>query len=163
MKKRISIFAAVLASLICLCAVAGCTISPKTFEKAGMQITLTTAFYEKEMVSQTAYYESRTAVVVALKEEFSSLPGASDYTLSDYTDLVISGNRISAETHTREGKGYEYFTYEKTVSGNDYFYLATTHKTDDAFWLIQFGCFTKNKDNKTETFLEWADTITFVA
>ena len=161
MKKKIcAIISALTALLLCVVGIAGCSFE-KTFEKAGMQITLTSSFYEKELVSQTAYYESRTALVTCLKEEFSSVPGVSSYSLSEYTDAVKSANKLQSEVQTREGKDYLYFTYEKTVSGNDYFYLATTHKADDAFWLIQFACFTSQKDNKTETFLKWADTVTF--
>ena len=57
----------------------------------------------------------------------------------------------------------DYFVYEKTVSDKRYFYLATTHKSKDAFWLIQFCCDQKDKDEFQEKFLEWADTITFDA
>lgn len=161
MKKKICALISALTALLFVIGLAGCS-SDKVFEKAGMQITLTSSFYEKELVSQTAYYESRTALVTCLKEEFSLMYGFGDYTLSEYTNMVMSNNSLHQDVSEREGQDYLYFTYEKTVSGNDYFYLATTHKADDAFWLIQFACFTSQKENKTETFLDWADTITFV-
>lgn len=161
MKKRLLALAvAAVAVLSLLC---GCFSSAKTFEKSGMQITLTSNFVEKEIVSQTAYYESPNAIVTALKEEFSLVPGFSSYSLSKYTDLVLSNNKLTATKQSREGKEYLYFTYEKTVSGKDFYYLATTHKTTDAFWLIQFACTVDKKEEKTETFLKWADSITFGA
>ncbi|MDE7380431.1 MAG: hypothetical protein K2N14_05190 [Clostridia bacterium] len=139
-----------------------CTANPKQFDKAGMSITLTTAFTEKDLVSQTAYYESRDSIVTALKEEFSLLSGSSSWTVSHYTDVVMKNNKLTdAEKHEREGKEYIYFTYEKTVSGKQFFYLATTHKSSDAFWLIQFACDQSKKDAMTDTFLGWADTVTF--
>ncbi len=159
-KKIVSFLIAVTALVVCLCGFSACA-SEKTFEKAGMKITLTSDFYEKELASQTAYYESSSAIVTALKEEFTLMSGLSGYSLSKYTDMVLTNNRISAEKHEREGKEYIYFTYEKTVSGKDFYYLATTHKADDAFWLIQFACVTSDKDEFSAQFLEWADTITF--
>lgn len=146
--------------LACLGLLAGCA-SDKTFETSGMQITLTSAFYEKEYVSMTAYYESRDAIVTVLKEEFGLVDGFGNYTLSQYTDTVLSANNLSASVQTREGKEYQYFTYERSASGKNFYYLATTHKSSDAFWLIQFACVVSDKDKYTDKFLGWADTITF--
>lgn len=161
MKKKLIAFVVSLTALVvCVCGLSACA-SEKTFEKAGMKITLTSDFYEKELVSQTAYYESPSVIVTALKEEFTLMSGLSGYSLSRYTDMVLTNNGVSAGKHEREGKDYMYFTYEKTVSGKDFYYLATTHKSDDAFWLIQFACAASAKDSKTPTFLGWADTITF--
>ena len=158
-----TLVASVSVALACIFALTGCSFfqaKEKTFEKAGMRITLTSDFVEKEIVSQTVYYESRKVIVTALKEEFSMLAGLENYSLEEYTDLTISGTRLSAQAEQREGKDYLYFSYEKNVSGNQFFYLATTHKMSDAFWLIQFACFLGEKEKYTETFLSWADTIT---
>ena len=160
-KKLVAFIASAMAVISCVAVIAGCS-SPKTFEKAGMQITLTSSFTEKEIVSQTAYYESTSAIVTVLKEEFTLLPDFENYTVSQYTDMVLTTNNLTAEKSTREGKDYMYFTYEKSVSGKDFYYLATTHKGEDAFWLIQFACSVSQKDSKTDTFLGWADTVTFV-
>lgn len=159
-KKIVSFLIAVTALVVCVCGFSACA-SEKTFEKAGMKITLTTDFYEKELASQTAYYESSSVIVTALKEEFSLMTGLSTSTVSEYTDMVLTNNRLSASKLTREGKEYMYFTYEKTVSGKNFYYLATTHKSGDAFWLIQFACVASDKDEYSTQFLEWADTITF--
>lgn len=159
MKKRLLI------PVICLVAAlslfCGCFEKTVTFEKAGMSITLKGNFVEKEIASQTAYYESTDAIVTAIKEEFTLVAGFSDYTLSDYTDLVLRNNKLTAEVTSRENKSYMYFTYEKTVSGKNFYYFATTHKADDAFWLIQFACVVDDKDSKTADFFEWADSIKF--
>lgn len=158
---KAGIFAAVLSAMLAVCiAFSGC-VSEKKFEKAGMSITLTSAFHEKELAAYTSYYESVDVIVLTLKEEFSLLSGMEDKTVSEYTDMVLTNNKLSAEKLTREGKAYMYFTYEKTVSGKDYYYLATTHKSDDAFWLIQFACVKDNKEKFTEDFLGWADSVAF--
>lgn len=151
-----------LSLLVCLGILAGCS-QEKTFEKAGMQITLTSNFHEKDYVSMTAYYESRDAIVTVLKEEFSLVDGFKNYTLTQYTNTVLKANKLTAAVSTREGKDYQYFTYEKSVSGKDFYYLATTHKASDAFWLIQFACVVSDKDSYTEKFLGWADTVVFGA
>lgn len=160
-KKLLALAISLIAVVACAVGLTGCS-SDKTFEKAGMQITLTSKFTEKEILSQTAYYESRDALVTALKEEFTLAPGFSSYSLEEYTDLVLSQNLLSTTKSTREGKDYMYFSYEKQVSGKDFYYLATTFKTEDAFWLIQFACNASEKDGKTDTFLKWADTVTFI-
>lgn len=161
MKRKFkALFIGLLSLLVCLGILAGCS-KEKTFEKAGMQITLTSDFYEKDYVSLTAYYESRSAIVTVTKEEFSLLDGFKNYTLTQYTNTVLKANKLTAEVSSREGQNYQYFTYEKSVSGKDFYYLATTHKGTDAFWLIQFACEVSDKDSYTETFLGWADTVTF--
>lgn len=158
-------FVAAIAAVVLAVSLAGCFGgSPKTFEKSGMSITLTTAFTEKSIVSQTAYYESRDSIVTVLKEEFSNLNGGngSSWTVSKYTDVVLGNNGMSTSAkETREGKDYLYFTFEKTVTGREFYYLATTHKGTDAFWLIQFACLASEKDTMTEKFLGWADSVTF--
>lgn len=143
-------------------ALTGCfSDEPKTFEKEGMSITLTTKFSEQNIVTQTVYYVSTDSVVTGLKEEFSLMYGFEDYTVSEYTDLVIANNMLDAQVYDREGKSYLWFTYEKSVSGKDFYYLATTFKASDAFWLIQFGCETSDKEKLSDSFFEWADSVTF--
>ncbi len=163
MKKffKAGLFTAVLSAMLAVCiAFSGC-VSEKKFEKAGMSITLTSAFHEKELAAYTSYYESADALVLTLKEEFSLLSGMENKSVSQYTDMVLENNKFSAEKLTREGKAYMYFTYEKTVNGKDFYYLATTHKSSDAFWLIQFACVKEDKEKLTEDFLGWADTVVF--
>lgn len=158
--KRISVLCTV--ALLAICFV-GCAFgAKKTFSKAGVTITLTDKFIEKELVSQTAYFESTEMVVTLLKEEFTLLVGLENWTLKKYAETTISGNGLTAEVVETE-KSYVYFEYEKTVSGNDYKYLATCHKADDAFWLIQFGCFSKNYDKLQEDMFKYADSVTFGA
>ncbi|MDE6001582.1 MAG: hypothetical protein K2G96_04620, partial [Clostridia bacterium] len=161
MKKKFLVFtAATVAALLCLIGVVGCKAKAQTFEKEGMQITLTADFTEKEYIGQTVCYQSAKVIVTALKEEFTTID--SSYTIDEYTNMVLRANRFTAETYEREGQEYMYFSYEKTVSGQNYYYMATTHKGTDAFWLIQFACFSSDKDKYFDTFLTWADSVTFL-
>ncbi len=126
-----------------------------------MRTTLTTAFQEKDVLSQTVCYESRSEIVTALKESFSLMPGFGRYTIEDYTNLILKNNKLFSTTYTRDGKDYMFFTYEKTVNDKQIYYVATTHKSSDAFWLIQFACNASEKTERVTKFLAYADTITF--
>ena len=97
----------------------------KEFSKEGATITLTDEFTEKDLVSQTAYYESMDSIVVMLKEEFTLFEeaGYEDMTLSEYADLVIQANSLSAER--KEEEGLTCFTYEKEQNGKNFEYYAT--------------------------------------
>lgn len=129
----------------------------------GFSITMSKGFYKKDMIAFTAYWESSYAIVTTLKENFSDLGalgiGASA-TLGEYMQVIITVNNYTGKEiqNSADGK-FVYFTYEATVSGRDYFYLATAAKGSDSFWLTNFACETKNKDKYQEKFLSWAATI----
>lgn len=133
---------------------------PKTFSKAGASITLTESFVEKELVSQTAYFESANMIVTMLKEEFSMMPGLGSITEEEYARLAIQINGMDVPYATSED-GYAYFEFQKTISGNDYSYYATCFKANDAFWLIQFGCFTKNYEKMKPEMQKYAKSVVF--
>ena len=139
------------AQLVCLSLilflVAGCSLSSlfkestKKYTVNGISVTMNDSFYEKDLVSQTAYLESQEAIFTALKEEFTELEAAGinkDATLKDYAEAVKNANSFTGDIIEKDG--LVYFTYEKDVSGKSFFYLATVYKTDDAFWLINFAC-----------------------
>lgn len=161
MKKRY--FALILLVCLCLTVLGGCfKAKDKEFSKAGMTITLTTRFAEKELISQTAYYESSNALVTALKEPVSSAPSFKDYTLEQYTQAVLNVNKLNnTKIDKPEGKDYYSFAYEKTVNETEFYYFATTFKTEDAFWLIQFACTSANKNKLQESFEKWASSVAF--
>lgn len=143
---------------------AGCKEKEKTYSGHGMSITMTKGFYEQQNINFTYYLVDDDSFMVANKESFDSFglnSLDSSTTLVEYTDIVIDGNNLFATYNTRENEDYLYFTYEREVEGDEFFYLATTHKTSDAFWLIQFCCFEDEKDEFEDKFLKWADTITF--
>ena len=101
------------------------------------------------------------SIVVMLKEEFTLFEeaGYEDMTLSEYADLVIQANSLSAER--KEEEGLTCFTYEKEQNGKNFEYYATVFKGPDAYWLIQFACETKNFDDFLPDFQKWAKSVTF--
>ncbi len=160
------------AKLICLglllFVVTGCSLSSlfkestKKYTVNGISVTMNDSFYEKDLVSQTAYLESQDAIFSALKEDFTELEVVGitkDSTLTDYAEAVKTANSFTGNIIEKDG--LVYFTYEKDVSGKSFFYLASVYKADDAFWLVNFACESKNKDEFEPKFIEWAKTVEF--
>ena len=160
MKKKI--IAIVLLLCVTLLALTACFgEKEKEFTVDEMTITLTTQFTEKDVYGQTKCYQSIRTLVTVLKESYSSLGVTSTFTLKQYTQAVLDANKLDATI--TQGDKYYSFSYEKDVSGQTYYYFATTHKADNAFWLIQFSCFSSDKDKYQETFEKWADSVVFEA
>lgn len=164
MKKRVWKMGKTLPVLLALLLVfTGCGIKlakEKTFSKAGMSITLTDQFAEKDIVTYTATYQSNRYLVFALKEEFSLFEDAglsADMSLEEYADLIAYNNGIEMEL--KEQQGVTYFEYEKTANGKELSYFAVIARGADAYWLIQFACEEEDYAKSQELFLKWAKTI----
>lgn len=130
------------------------------FSKAGLTITLTQDFHEKDVVSQTATYASSKYVVMTLKEEFTALEKSNistDITLKEYAQDLITNNSVDATVEGNESRPY--FIYSKQINGKDYTYLATVYKGSDAFWVVTYACESKNFTSSQDQFMKWADTV----
>lgn len=134
-------------------------VSDKEYSKAGITITLTDDFYEKEVVSQTAAYFSDKYFVMCLKEEINVLEQYGIYvaSLKEYADIVIDNNLLDVSVQGTDSRPY--FVYENQSNGKDFTYLAVLFKGSDAFWMVTFGCETKNYASAEEIFFKWADTV----
>lgn len=134
----------------------------KTFSNSGLNITLTNSFYQLEEASSfTACYESNNALVLILKEDFSSLHYSyRNYNVTQYANLVIQNNNLK-NTQVTTHDNYAEFSYENSVSGNDFYYYARCYKTNLSFWLVQFSVFSSQKDEMSSKIQSWANSITF--
>lgn len=150
-------------AIFALFSFASCLENTKVYSASGASITLPSSFYEKEQVGFTACFMNDKAIVLFLKEDASAFNNASyDFdlmTLEYYAELILQNNLLSADIETVED--FTAFSWEKSISGKDYYYLGIVLKTDDAFWFFQFCCETQNEDTYNGKFLEWAKTITF--
>ena len=81
-----------------------------------------------------------------------------DSTPLDYANAVIKANELSEST-AEERDGMVCFTYTAKSGLKTYSYLATVHKSEDAFWLIQFSSSDKKFEEKEPTFLSYAKSI----
>jgi hypothetical protein len=130
------------------------------FSKAGLTITLTQDFHEKDVVSQTATYASSKYIVLTLKEEFKILEQSNistDISLKEYAEDIIANNSLDATVEGNESRPY--FIYSRQASGKDITYLATVFKGSDAFWIVTFACDSKNFASSQAQFMKWADTV----
>lgn len=161
--KPMMILAVAIMCVVSMFFFVGCSSTETYTSDAGISITMEKGFYEKTLVGQTYYLESTDVIFTALKEEFSIFDsyGYSPDTMSlnDYADLVKQVNELSTDTIFDEARNLTYFTYEKTVTGRDFYYLAVVTKGSDAFWLCQFACLREDSANYTNQFLDWATTI----
>lgn len=161
MTKRI--LAGVAALVICFF-LAGCDfeVKDKTYTSSGLTVTMEDGMFEKDLASATVYYEGTSVIMSGLKETFDALSVVNlgkESTIADYIKVVEKNNGSTFDV--KEEDGITYFTYEKEISGKSFFYLASVYKTDDAFWLVNFGCETKNKDKYEQKFIKWAKTVKF--
>ena len=127
-----------------------------------MTIELTNKFVEKSHISYTSYYESEDELVVCLREPFSMMAGSSYWSVTQYANACINANMLSGITSTMSENGeYSYFTFVKDLNGQSYTYLATCHKADEAFWLIQFATYTHKYSEHQSHFFKYANSIVF--
>ena len=132
----------------------------KDFSKAGMTITLTDKFIEKDVAAYTSYYESETTIVTILKEEFTLFEEAevpTDISLKEYADFVAQNNNTTWTV--KEKDGLTYVEFDKNANGKTASYFAVFLRSDDAYWLVQFGCEKKNYDKNMNDFIKWAKSI----
>ena len=144
---KTKLFPILLALSLLLC---GCTSAPAEpeaptptdFAAAGMHLTLTDAFTEKQHVSYTAMYHSDEVAVMVLKEEytlFDNTEFSSQTSPEQYAALVWSSNQFQGEVPLQADEDLTWFEYDRTVNGTDYRYRAYVYKSNEAFWLFQFA------------------------
>lgn len=164
-KTVVSIIAGVIAFFIAYMGVTEITnkeANTKKYSSNGFNITLPDNFYEKDLASVTTYLESEKVIVTALKEEFSILGTAGiseDSSLDDYAEAVAKNNNLTIDLKEINNTDYKYFTYERTNSGKTFYYMGVVLKSNDSFWLVNFACEKKNKDEYHDKFVNWAKTI----
>lgn len=161
MKKYLKYFSLLLVGVL----LTGCAFleDEKTYEVNGIKITMANDMVEKDLVSQTAYLEGDEVIFTALKESFTDLSQVGiteESTLKDYANLILTGNKLDSKV-IEDANNVTYFTYEKEISGKDFYYLASVYKANDAFWLVNFACEKKNVNEYKDKFLKWASTVEF--
>ena len=138
MKWRIA-----LCALLVLCQLTGCSAGGNTVRCKDLSLALPADFMD---LSQESYAEDAdlycgrtTLIVKGLAEEKAGLV---DMTLGEFTDYVISSNKLTcAPTPTDYGF---VFTYEATVGETPYTYTTATTEGETNFWIIQCYCPSEN-------------------
>ena len=136
MKGRV--FACLLAVLLVL---SGCSPDPvgRAVHHKDLTVILPADFLDLsgESYAESAdfLYGRHTLVFKGLAESKASLK---KMTLTEYTDLVISGNKLTCAPKAT-GDGY-LFTYEAPVGDKLYTYTVATYEGLENFWILQFYC-----------------------
>ncbi len=158
MNKKLLLILLTLCLLLC-----GCTAEEeqpaepvaKEFVAAGLHVTLTEAFTEKQHVAYTLYAESADLLVLGLKEEYSLFENtdfSAQTSPEQYAALVWSANQLEGEVPLVDDGELLWFEYDNHVNGADYRYRAYVYKDNEGFWLLQFA-------TRAEEFAALSDTM----
>ena len=133
----------------------------KTLTQDEFSITLSDDYGMVPHISYFVSYETadKKAVLVTRnkKDIVEEVAGKPDISLLEYANLVIQTNRKGEDPKTKDG--VTYYTYTSHTDGVDYTYLATVHKSENAFWLVQFVCETKEYNDMEDTFFGYAKSV----
>lgn len=159
--KKVGIIILIVFSLV----IGGCfnsSLKQKDYASHGFNIKMDDNMSEKDIVATTASFMNDKVAISALKEEFAILEAVdigSNSTVEDYALAVIKSNNNNYEL--KEKDGLNYFEYEQTVGGKDYYFYVVVYKSKNAFWLVTFTCEKSNKEEYQDKFFKWAKTVTF--
>ncbi len=100
-----------------------------------------------------------------MKEPFYSINAAGyspqSMTLSDYARIVKNNNHLSTSIQTKDGLTYFEWTAKHPSQNVDFSYMGVVFKSDDAFWLVQFGTYSHLYDGYKDDFIKWAKSVEF--
>lgn len=138
-------------------------VEAKTFSSNGLQITLTNQFTKTDVQNYTFCYESKNAIVFALKEDFDLVDGFENYTLDQYGELVLQNNNFASDVELEHDNGLTYFEYSYSAPAMKatYHYFTVLYKAPDAFWMVQFATLEKNFDQYQQDIIDWAKSVEF--
>jgi hypothetical protein len=158
MNKKIFIAAIFFVIVLTLTA---CGSKPKDFSSAGITITLTEDFIEKEVIQAPLYLESMNHIFMGMRESKSELAVYNISTLRKYIDAVLANGNVNAqiETFDEDGIYYLYAYYSATVSEVEYGYMLIVMEGQNHYYSMNFGCLNKNLDKHKDTYFSWAKTI----
>ena len=138
-------------------------VEPKTFTDSGITITLTEDFEKDSQPDFAAAYKSNKAMVLVVKEDFAYAPYLADYAIEEYGELFLNYNRMNDVSIMQSQNGLYYFEYEATneENGITYYYYCTLHRSEDAFWVVNFCTLAPSRDTMRPLFEQWSQTVTF--
>ena len=135
----------------------------KDFACEELRITLTNDYAEEESVNgYTGVYESSDSAVFILREDKSMLPGVD---MDQYVELVHEANanagREVGDVHRKDGIPLFEYEFTNPDSNNTFSYYTTMFESEEAFWLVQFTCFSADYKDMVSRFHTFARSVTF--
>ena len=136
----------------------------KEFTAAGLHLTLTEDFAEKQHAAYTLYCESADLLVLGLKEEytlFENTDFSAQTSPEQYAALVWSANQLEGDVPLTDDGELLWFEYDNHVNGADYRYRAYVFKDNEGFWLVQFAARADGFGALSDTIREYAQSVYF--
>lgn len=134
-------------------------VKPKTFICDDFEIVLTTAFsdsYEDE----TYYFASKDCSVAVYKFEYLRHADITGMDEQQFLEMLQSSGHFDAESKIVSDSGLSFIEEDaESVSGDIRRYFTVFVKGDEAFYLFEFGCSTKEYEKNRSSFFEWASSI----
>ena len=158
MKRKIAV---VLAAVMLLCGLVGCSAKPKTFTFQDLSITVSSKMRDvtgkNEAWSQYTFaLDSSDVAIFGLHEEASLFEEG--LTLEEYAELVMDANDISGIPIDRATGDYYYFSFDKALDAGSYRYVAGVYQGEDGFWMVQVASLITDYDETTV--FKYLDSVT---
>lgn len=132
---------------------------PKTFICDSFEIVLTTAFsdsYEDE----TYYFSSKDCLVAVYEFDYLRHADITEMDEQAFLEMLQSSGHFLPESKIVSESGLKFIEENaESVSGNIMRYFTVFVKGDEAFYLFEFGCSTKDYDEYRASFFEWASSV----
>ena len=109
-----------------------------------------------EFSNFTFTLDGNNLAIFGQRDEFTQFE-VFEITAMEYAKALISANNHNCQPITRSNGQYVYYSYEATVDGQQFKYVAGCYKGIKAMWLVQFGGPVENVD--LETCLGYLDTV----
>ena len=157
MKNRILKVLIILLVVISLCA---CKSDTTVFKENNFKIELPSNFKKKNIETFTYYYQSDKAIITVINESYDSLDsvGLTDSsTVSDYLTKALEKSGKTAEIQIRKKGAYAEYVTE--TNDNKHYHLCIAFKSNNGFWLINYTCEEKYKEELYNEFFKWTDSI----
>ncbi len=150
--------------LLVLSLLTACSAKPKDFTWNGLTVTLDSSFTELEADQDSATYVTfLKGYVVGISyetvESLVEMEYDADMTVAEYAALSIEFNEFDTEVQVKDG--VTYYNYTGDADGTEYTYMVTFHLLGNSFWMVQFGCETKDYAGAEAQFIAWAKTVTY--
>ena len=168
-RKKRKINWGLVVGIVLVCVVNGIVIAhmlkPKQrnemdFGVYNMNITLDDRFavFEDEYVDLFVSFENVGVYVV--RYPFADYPDFKKYTVAGFADMFKEMNGDMALPLKIED-GLTWYEYNFEEDGGEEYYFTYFYKSSDAFWIVQFGTYTKYVEKYHEDIVKWAKTVKF--
>ena len=91
------------------------------------------------------------------REELKSY-GWEDIDLAGFTEEVIGGDEVLLR---KTLSNCEVFSYVATVDKDEFYYLIADYEHNEKFYIVNFVCYSKDREKFENTFLDYAGKVTF--